>query len=278
MGTIHRLAGKGDPFELLALLEAGADPNDPTGKDGESPLMAAASESNHVAARLLLKWGAAINYVSPTGRTALLQAKSVKLMRFLIERGADPDAARIGEMTQMAFVASFGNREVVDLLIEFGADTSEKMNDGRTVQDALDDPTYRWDPFNRGPKKKGDAAILKLSGNLSISPEQFVAEHPNIFLFGYHNDPFEDPALAAWANRVFETLRSEDLLEAAYLRYLDGTALQEALKSLERLRRRSARDAARKRRQDEFEAIYFKESDASSGESSPTSDKPESSK
>lgn len=261
MGTIHRLAGKGDPFELLALLEAGADPNDPTGKDGESPLMAAASENNRAAVRLLLKWGAAINYTSPGGRTALNEAKNLKMKRFLLENGADPDAGRTGEMTQMAFFALFGNREVVDLLLEFGADTSEKMKGGRTVQDALDEPAYRWDRFRREPAEKGDPAILKLSDNLNLSPEQFVAEHPNILIFGYHQHAFDDPALAAWANRVFEVLRSNDLLEAAYHRYLDGSALREALATLERSQRRSERDAARKRRLEEFEASYFADRD-----------------
>jgi len=278
MGTIHRLAGKGDPFELLALLEAGADPNDPTGKHGESPLMAAASESNRVAVRLLLKWGAAINYTSPGGRTALNEAKNLAMKRLLLENGADPDAGRIGEMTQMAFFALFGDREIVDLLMEFGADTSEKMKGGQTVQDALDDPKYRWAPLDRGREVKSDEAILELSDNLKIPPEQFVAEHRDILIFGFHNNPFDNPVLAAWANRVSEILRSEDLLEAAYLRYLDGPTLREALATLERSRRRGERDAARKRRLEEFEAAYVGESSPSSDEPDPTIHIPESSK
>lgn len=262
MATIHRLAGRGDPFELLAALEAGADPDDASGEDDRTPLMYAAKHDHRIAARLLLKFGANVNAVDAKGQTALLDAAWLEMKRLLLDAGADPDLGRIEGMTLMAFFASFGDREMVEFLRSYGADTGERMRKGPTVQEALDDPDFAWNPLQRPetPESRKHHAefILQESDGLRISPEQYVTDHREILIWGLHTyEYYDDPRLGEWATRVSELIGSLTLLETAYRQTLQGDALEEALRSLERPKWREERECLKRARDAEFEAMYF---------------------
>lgn len=262
MPSLHRLAGRGDPFELLAALEAGADPNEP-GQGGKTPLMHAAKADNRVAARLLLKWNAEIDAVDDEGRTALLDASERKMKRLLLDAGADPDRGRIAGMTLMAFFAEFRHREWIDFLLAHGADPAERTRDGRSVREILDDSATIWrSPLSadtpNGRARNADS-ILKLSDDLRLTPEAYVAAHRNIMLWSFGVCAYDDPALAAWASRVSDLLASSDRLEAAYRLHLTGDTLDAALRSLVRPRARALREAERRQRDERFEALHLRD-------------------
>lgn len=261
MGEIHPLAGRGDPFELLARLEAGADPNDATGRHGRTPLMEAAKHDHRVAARLLLRFGAKTDVADGKERTALLDSSTLDMKRLLLDAGANPDFGKIGGMTLMAFFASFGDRERVELFRSYGADTGEKIRKGPTVQEALDDPSLVWRnpgmPDTPEMRQSHAEFVRKHSDDLRISPEAYVAQQRHILLWGLHGYPYDDPRLAEWASAVAALLDSPDRLEAAYRQHLEGEELQSALCSLIRPRQRAERDARRKARIAEFETFYF---------------------
>ncbi len=264
MASLHCLAGRGDPFELLAALEAGADPNE-RGQDGKTPLMMAVKYDNVVAARLLLRRGADIDALTDDGCTALLEASSLAMRRLLLDAGADPDGGRTAGMTLMAFFGSFRDRRWVDFFLSYGANPEERVREGQTVRELLDDPATVWmKPFpermdTREHRRRTREAILRLSGGLRLTPEAFVAAHRNILIWSFGAYPYDDPMLAKWAQRVAEILGSPDAQEAAYRLHLSGDTLQEALRSLTSSRRRAERRLVRQRREAEFAAMYFPE-------------------
>ena len=260
MASIHRLAGRGDPFELLAALEAGADPNE-RGHEERTPLMHAAKANDRVAIRLLLKWGANVDATDAQERTALLDAPDLSTKRLLLDAGADPDRGRIAGMTAMAFFASFRDRRMVDLFLTYGADPEAMTRKGPSVRSLLDDPETAWMvpfPMDTPERRTSNAkAILRLSDGLRLTPEAYVAEHRDILVWSFGAYPYDDSALQTWAARVSELLSSPDRLEEAYRLHLAGDTLQDALRSLARPRQRAELERLRRERAAEFEAIHL---------------------
>jgi ankyrin repeat protein len=89
-------------FEMLLLLERGADPN-LTNSAGGSPLMDALWHGWEKGAKALLDHGAKIDAVAKDGETALHAAAkgSWPLVRRLLDAGANPKAAMTNGMTPM---------------------------------------------------------------------------------------------------------------------------------------------------------------------------------
>jgi ankyrin repeat protein len=104
------------------LLEAGARAERP-GRGGFSPLGWAARRGDVELVRLLIKRGAQVDAADEHGQTALMDAvmaNQVETARVLLEAGADPNAPGMG-LPPMAFAVTLGGREMVKLLTEFGA-------------------------------------------------------------------------------------------------------------------------------------------------------------
>jgi hypothetical protein len=104
---------------LAALLDAGADPNQPDryvlnnpGWQGESPLMSAVgssfyetAEGNLAASKLLIAHGANTNFKNKVGNTAMHYAVNVgnrELVRLLLDNKADPNAENNDGITPLA--------------------------------------------------------------------------------------------------------------------------------------------------------------------------------
>jgi hypothetical protein len=225
--------------------------------------MDAAKADNRVAARLLLRWGADIDATDADGRSALLDASQRAMKRLLLDAGADPDRGRTGGMTLLAFFASFRERSMVDLLLAYGADPEQMTHKGPSVREILEDPATAWaKPFPMDSpehRERNAAAILKLSDGLRTSPEAFVAAHRHTLIWSFGSYPYDDPEIAAWASQVSRLFASPDEREAAYRLHLRGDELSDALRSLDRERRRAERDRRREERAAEFEATYFAE-------------------
>src|SRR5688572_10715577 len=113
----------GDAEMLQVLLRRGAEPNRP-GPSGATALMWAVPDVEKV--RLLLDRGANANAVSQTGRTTLLVAASFpgtrNLLQLLLDRGADLRAEDRGGVTALALAVRSSDVEVVRFLVEKGLD------------------------------------------------------------------------------------------------------------------------------------------------------------
>ncbi len=141
-------ARTGDPSVLELLLEAGGDP-DVRGTRGQTALMWAAAQQHPEAVRVLTEHGADVHARSESwtqvmavpphsnpanqkavphgGNTALLFAARVGDLasaRILVEAGADLDAADAWGVTPTVLAAHSGFHELVEYLLEEGADPS----------------------------------------------------------------------------------------------------------------------------------------------------------
>jgi ankyrin repeat protein len=85
---------RGDSDWTAFLLNKGADPNLPSTKSGDTPLMAAARIGFEDAAEWLVSVGAKVDGTNKLGETPLIvavQLRQIPLVRFLLNHGADPD-------------------------------------------------------------------------------------------------------------------------------------------------------------------------------------------
>ena len=129
-GWGDRTVYRPNPKVVELLLQNGADPNIPA-KNGSSPLQWAAQAGNEDIVALLLKYGAAVNAVSDSGNTALayacgsghsvLHCYNLKVIKLLLERGADPNIPAHDERFPLDLAAQAGHADIVELLLKNGA-------------------------------------------------------------------------------------------------------------------------------------------------------------
>jgi ankyrin repeat protein len=117
--------GRAELVDLL--LKAGASPDTPIGT-GEPPLMTCARTGSADAVRTLLAHGANLNAREPTqNQTALMWAAAQqhpKVVRVLIEAGADLQAHSKSGFTALHFAARMGDMEVTRTLLGAGVDVN----------------------------------------------------------------------------------------------------------------------------------------------------------
>ena len=210
---------------LLPLyLEAGADPNQPYGKNrerinrqwvGHSPLDRAISWGAEEAVRILIEAGADVNQVQPNGRTPLHSAtinptvKSVPMTRMLLAAGADPNfrdrskgIARGATPLYNAVLHPSRKVELARLLLAAGADPNipDYKNRMTPLIEAVIEPAkvevvkllleYGADPTI--PDAEGTSALYFVSGKPHPS---FTRDHshPELYtLMLEHMDPMSD--------------------------------------------------------------------------------------
>jgi len=142
---------KNDSASVRLLIKAGADPNNPLpDKEKTKMLLLAAAYDSTQAAMALLDGGANPNVADRRGRTPLhiaAQAGSLELVRKLVSKSANlnartakintPDTgffrALAGEQTPLLLAAKYNQVEVMRVLIDAGADTKLKAQDGTTL-------------------------------------------------------------------------------------------------------------------------------------------------
>ena len=109
---------------ILALLKAGADIQE-TDKNGVTPLHHAVRFRNAAAVQTLLMNGAAVNQVCKrSGSTALHRA--------VTSTGAPSTAGKVSQA-----------KEIIELLLKYGADPSIKNKRGKTAADYVKDDEVR---------------------------------------------------------------------------------------------------------------------------------------
>jgi serine/threonine-protein phosphatase 6 regulatory ankyrin repeat subunit B len=130
-------------LEILKVLveQADADINQISG-DGRWPLMSAAEQNDVERCEWLIAHGAEVDQ-SSTGATALhsaVQEDSREAIRFLLERGADPNRPDVDGWTPLFCAQS---REAIQILLRSGADPKIQDQVGNTAERWLSDPLLR---------------------------------------------------------------------------------------------------------------------------------------
>ena len=196
-GPVAKAVKAGDLAAVRALVASGADVNARSG-DGSTPLLWAAHNSHPEMARLLIAAGAQVDQANDYGITPLLHASRVgdaAMVDLLLEAGADPArahpegetplmaAARAGSVpaarllltrgaavnaadafqqaTALMWAAAEGHREVVDLLLEAGADLNLQAHvNPLTERHNADFPTGGFTALMFAARN-GDEAIVR---------------------------------------------------------------------------------------------------------------------
>ncbi len=145
-GSVLTLSGaSGDAEEVEILLDGGADPDRPADSAGGTPLLMVLGLGQLEVARLLIARGADVRATTDGNMTSLielassspppgLRAEQVDLAQALIDRGVPIDARLSGPRTTALMMASIrGNKPLVQLLLQRGADPALKDNKGQTA-------------------------------------------------------------------------------------------------------------------------------------------------
>lgn len=128
---------QGDLNEVERLLQDGADINykEPH-RQGMSALAVASSQGNSVMALFLVASGADVNLQNNSGETPLhfaVSANNLEIIQFLIENGADIQPQ--GDSTPLLAAARRGYFEIVQFLVRNGADINRRDNNGNSALD-----------------------------------------------------------------------------------------------------------------------------------------------
>ncbi|XP_061554280.1 dynein axonemal heavy chain 12 isoform X1 [Phycodurus eques] len=120
------------------LLQNGCNPN-LQDDEQDSPLMAAILNDQYDLATLLLRYDAQVDQLGPLSRTALHEAAFLGLENFvylLLESGDNPNACDIKKKTPLALAAQNGHLNVVEHLLEKGANVECESESGSILFDA----------------------------------------------------------------------------------------------------------------------------------------------
>jgi ankyrin repeat protein len=118
---------------------------------------------------LLLAKGADVNFLGRDGETALMAANSAEKVKLLVARGAQVNTRDKESRTALMFAVDRGDVEVVEALLQAGADASVVNEKGATaLMYALQEPSpYNPQETAKLTKRRIEAARLLLSrGNI----------------------------------------------------------------------------------------------------------------
>jgi len=120
-------------FDLLLKMKVNVDA---INHEGESPLHIAAFNGRLDMVKNLLKCGALIELQDEQGRTPLMRAtyhaKSIKVVEFLLDQGANPKISENRGYTPLHGAALMGNFDALKILLSFGADIGVSSENGLT--------------------------------------------------------------------------------------------------------------------------------------------------
>jgi uncharacterized protein len=145
---VFEAAAIGDVVRLGELLEGDASLATAWSEDGFTPLHFAAFFGHPDAAKLLVERDADLEARSTNEQFALdaaplhsaSAAGQLEVCRVLLDAGADVNAVQHGGYTALLDAAANKNQELVDFLLERGAERSARLDDGRGVDDLLSPP------------------------------------------------------------------------------------------------------------------------------------------
>jgi ankyrin repeat protein len=135
-------AAIGDVQRLQALLTDGG-PANAWSPDGFTPLHLAAFFGRPAAARLLIERGAELETPARNEQIAAaarplhsaVAAGQREVVEILLEAGADPNARQHGGFTPLLEAAQSGHGDIAEVLLRHGADSKACLSDGRSASD-----------------------------------------------------------------------------------------------------------------------------------------------
>lgn len=138
--TADEAAALGDVEALRGHLDRDPEAATRQAIDGYTLLHRAAQFGRAEACALLLDRGADINAYSRNELEvapihAAISGRQYQIVPLLLDRGANIDVQETNGFTALHLAAAFGNRELVDLLIERGADPNLEADHNRTPGD-----------------------------------------------------------------------------------------------------------------------------------------------
>jgi phosphate transport system substrate-binding protein len=131
-------ASSANVAEIIILLLRGADVN-AVDWDGNTPLVLAAANNTPQVIRFLIGKGANVNAANHWGFTPLMYAairsSNPEVLRILLEYGADINAAYNDGATPLMFAAEYNSFEIIQTLLNNGADIALKDTEGKIALD-----------------------------------------------------------------------------------------------------------------------------------------------
>jgi ankyrin repeat protein len=160
-------AANNGSVEIARLLIANKAAVDAANDFGITPLLQASGVGDSAMVDLLLRSGANPNKAHPEGETPLLAASrsgSVPAVRLLLTRGVDVNAAeKFQNTTAVMWAAAEGHIDVVDVLIEAGADLNRQGHiTSLTDRNNADHPTGGFTPLMWAARSGNDALVRRL--------------------------------------------------------------------------------------------------------------------
>jgi len=128
---LHYAAGAGTISAISILLKAGANIN-AQDYEGDTPLHYAMQEELLETVKYLVKAGERTDVKNRDGRSAIHWVQSADALKFLMQSGADINAADRYNYTPLQMAASAGDIERVKLLMDAGADVNKNNEYGET--------------------------------------------------------------------------------------------------------------------------------------------------
>jgi ankyrin repeat protein len=226
-GPLTKAVRAGDVAAVRALVKSGTDVDIRSG-DGSTPLLWAAHGSAHEIARALITAGAAVDAANDYGITPLLHASRLgdaTMVELLLQAGADPTrahpegetpllaAARAGSVpaarlllargidvnaaekfqqtTALMWAAAEGHIDVVDLLLEAGADPNLQAHvTSLTQRHNADHPTGGFTALMWAARSGNDALVRRLvqrGANVNLKN----GDNASAAMIAMYNDRFD---------------------------------------------------------------------------------------
>ena len=226
----HRL---GDSALIMSARRSIPEMNPPSGQ----PLPQPTSEIMS----LLLAGGSDPNFIGHWGQTALMDANTAAKVKLLLTHGAQVNTRDEMEKTALVHAVNRGDVEVVEALLQAGADASIPDEEGATaLMYALQEPS----PYNRegSTKQRVEAAQLLLKGKVGdVNAQNENGETPLMRAVDLGATEVVKSLLDRGANVNLSDVLGNTATVRAYEK--DQTVIQQLLKTRERRPTRPALNA-----------------------------------
>lgn len=149
--TLFKAAKSGNVTILQKLLDPATGGQELSENDLRIALQRASEAGNEQAVKLFLAKGAKTDVITEKGLSPLHRAVEkghLGVVRLLLDSGVSPETRDQSGRTVYIFAALRGQNEILDLLIEYCADSNAVDNEDRSTLDVLASDTYQPSRFN----------------------------------------------------------------------------------------------------------------------------------